>query len=188
MATAGQLKPAVKLQGSVRSSFHGLTQAFQSLSMSPQQGRTLKLAVQASRVCDLTGKKANNGYNVTFSHKRNHKLQHVNLQDKKVYWPEGQRWVKLRLSTKALKTIEKKGLQVMAKEAGLDLSKLPYVDARPARTEWLAKQGAAKPPMAKNPRRMKNPEKLAASKKTPLVAEFVAGGKILYRRAEQGEY
>lgn len=45
----------------------------------------------ASRVCDLTGKKANNGYVVTFSHKRNKKLQQVNLQYKKVYWPEGQR-------------------------------------------------------------------------------------------------
>ena len=45
----------------------------------------------ASRTCDLTGKRANNGYVVTFSHKRNKKLQQVNLQYKKVYWPEGQR-------------------------------------------------------------------------------------------------
>ncbi len=45
----------------------------------------------ASRVCDLTGKRANNGYVVTFSHKRNKKMQQVNLQYKKVYWPEGQR-------------------------------------------------------------------------------------------------
>lgn len=45
----------------------------------------------ASRVCDLTGKRANNGYVVTFSHKRNKKLQQANLQYKKVYWPEGQR-------------------------------------------------------------------------------------------------
>ena len=44
-------------------------------------------------MCDLTGKKANNGYALTFSHKRNKKLQQVNLQYKKVYWPEGQRWV-----------------------------------------------------------------------------------------------
>jgi large subunit ribosomal protein L28 len=42
-------------------------------------------------VCDLTGKRANNGYVVTFSHKRNKKLQQVNLQYKKVFWPEGQR-------------------------------------------------------------------------------------------------
>ncbi|EFN57896.1 hypothetical protein CHLNCDRAFT_15707, partial [Chlorella variabilis] len=77
-----------------------------------------------SRVCDLTGKRANNGYVVTFSHKRNKKLQQVNLQYKKVYWPEGQRWVKLRISTKAIKSIEKKGLQTMADEAGIDLWKL----------------------------------------------------------------
>ena len=48
----------------------------------------------------MTGKKANNGYVVTFSHKRNKKLQHINLQEKKVYWPEGSRWVKLRVCTK----------------------------------------------------------------------------------------
>ena len=88
----------------------------------------------ASRVCDLTGKRANNGYVVTFSHKRNKKLQQANLQYKKVYWPEGQRWVQLRICTKAIKTIEKKGLQTMADEAGVNLWKLPFEDARPQRT------------------------------------------------------
>ncbi len=87
----------------------------------------------ASRVCDLTGTKANNGYAVTFSHKRNHKLQQPNLQYKKVYWPEGKRWVKLRITTAAMKTIEKRGLQVMANEAGINLWKLPFEDARPER-------------------------------------------------------
>ena len=46
----------------------------------------------------------------------------------------------LTLSRQALKTIEKKGLQAMAKDIGLDLEKLPYEDTRKARTEWLAKQ------------------------------------------------
>lgn len=136
----------------------------------------------ASRVCDLTGKKANNGYVVTFSHKRNKKLQHANLQYKKVYWPEGQRWVKLRISTKAIKTIEKKGLQAMAKEAGIDLWKLPFQDARQERIEWLA-SNPHNPPMAKNSRKMKNAEKIAASRKAPLVARYVYG-KIEYVRAE----
>ncbi len=45
-----------------------------------------------------------------------------------------------------MKTIEKKGLQCMAKEAGLDLYSLPYVDARPGRQEWLAAQ-PKHPPM-----------------------------------------
>lgn len=76
-----------------------------------------------SRQCLLTGKKANNAYAVSHSHRRNKKLQEVNLQWKRVWWAEGKRWVRLRLSTKAIKTLEKKGIQVMAKEAGIDLNK-----------------------------------------------------------------
>ena len=240
MVLASHLKPVPAVQGSVRSSFHGVTQALQNLSIAARpDSRPLRLAVEgtcgmwscgsltndwqlvpftpprycqshisptASRVCDLTGKKANNGYNVTFSHKRNKKLQHANLQHKRVYWPEAQRYVRLRLCTKvrlgtracilgvckfvahqAIKTLEKKGLQAMAKEAGLDLWKLPFQDARPERLEWVAAQ-PKRPPMAKNPRKMKNPEKIAASKKTPLIGEYVVGNRIAYRRAEQGEF
>ncbi|GET43201.1 50S ribosomal protein L28 [Microseira wollei] len=76
-----------------------------------------------SRVCQLTGKKANNAYAVSHSHIRTKKLQEVNLQTKRIWWPEGKRFVKLRLSTKALKTLDKKGLAAMAKEAGIDLNK-----------------------------------------------------------------
>lgn len=77
-----------------------------------------------SRVCQLTGKKANNAYAVSHSHIRTKKLQQVNLQWKRIWWPEGKRWVKLHLSAKAIKTLEKKGLAAMAKAAGLDLNKL----------------------------------------------------------------
>lgn len=45
-------------------------------------------------------------------------------------------------------------LQSMADEAGIDLWKLPYEDARPQRLQWLA-ENAGQPPMAKNPRAMK---------------------------------
>jgi large subunit ribosomal protein L28 len=76
-----------------------------------------------ARRCQLTGKKANNGFTVSHSHRRTKRLQHANLQDKRVWWSEGNRWVKLRLSTKAIKTLEKKGLQAMAKEAGINLNK-----------------------------------------------------------------
>ena len=86
-----------------------------------------------------------------------------------------------------MKTVEKRGLQVMAAEAGIDLWKLPFEDARPQRVEYLAARAAAgerNPPMAKNPRAMKNPEKLAASTKTPMVARYVHG-KIAYVRSEK---
>ena len=46
----------------------------------------------------------------------------------------------------AMKTVEKKGLQAMAKAAGLDLYSLPFEDARPQRLEWLAQQ-PTHPPM-----------------------------------------
>jgi len=76
-----------------------------------------------SRQCQLTNKRANNAFAVSHSHRRTKKLQHANLQTKRIWWPEGNRWVKLHLSTKAIKTIEKQGLSAMAKEAGIDLNK-----------------------------------------------------------------
>ena len=65
-----------------------------------------------SRVCQLTGKRANNGMAVSHSHVRTKKLQQVNLQERRLWWAEGQRFVKLRVSTRALKTIQKKGLEI----------------------------------------------------------------------------
>ena len=75
------------------------------------------------RKCTITGKKANNAMAVSHSHRRNKKLQDVNLQWKRVWWAEGNRWVRLRLSTKAIKTLERRGIGAMAKEAGINLNK-----------------------------------------------------------------
>jgi large subunit ribosomal protein L28 len=77
-----------------------------------------------SRVCQLTGKRANNGMAVSHSHIRTKKLQQVNLQQRRLWWAEGNRWVKLRISTKALRTIQKKGLGVFAREQGINLASL----------------------------------------------------------------
>ena len=76
-----------------------------------------------SRKCQLTGKKANNGYAVSHSHRRTKRLQHANIQSKRVWWPQGKRWVRLNLSTKAIKTLQSKGIEAMAKEAGINLNK-----------------------------------------------------------------
>jgi large subunit ribosomal protein L28 len=76
-----------------------------------------------SRRCMLTGKRANNGFSVSFSHRRTKKLQQVNLQWKKIWDPEQGCYVRLKVSTKALKTISLKGVNKMAKEAGINLVK-----------------------------------------------------------------
>ncbi|KAJ6719384.1 39S RIBOSOMAL PROTEIN L28 MITOCHONDRIAL [Salix purpurea] len=84
---------------------------------------TLRSFLSRSRICPFTGKKANRANKVSFSNHKTKKLQFVNLQYKRVWWEAGKRYVKLRLSTKALKTIEKNGLDAVAKKAGIDLRK-----------------------------------------------------------------
>ena len=74
-----------------------------------------------SRVCALTGQRANNGMAVSHSHVRTKKLQQVNLQYRRLWWAEGNRFVNLRVSTKALRTIQKLGLGRYARELGVDL-------------------------------------------------------------------
>ena len=77
-----------------------------------------------SRVCQLSGQRANNGMAVSHSHVRTKKLQQVNLQERRLWWAEGKRFVTLRISTRALKTVQKKGLGVFAREQGIQLGKL----------------------------------------------------------------
>ncbi|MEB3259874.1 MAG: 50S ribosomal protein L28 [Cyanobacteriota bacterium] len=77
-----------------------------------------------SRVCELTGQRANNGMAVSHSHVRTKKLQQVNLQKRRLWWAEGQRFITLRVSTRTLKTIQKRGLGAYAKELGINLARL----------------------------------------------------------------
>ena len=52
------------------------------------------------------------------------KTQQANLQNRRLWWAEGKRWVNLRVTTRALKTIQKKGLGPYAKSLGINLAKL----------------------------------------------------------------
>ena len=76
-----------------------------------------------SRICELTGAKANNGMAVSHSHIRTKKLQQVNLQKRRLWWDEGNRWVNIRISTRALKSVQKVGLDKFAKLKGVNLNK-----------------------------------------------------------------
>ena len=70
-----------------------------------------------SRVCELTGKKAITGNHVSFSNKKNKRKFNVNLAKKRFYIPEEDSWITLRVSTSALKDINKKGISAVIKEA-----------------------------------------------------------------------
>ena len=75
-----------------------------------------------ARKCIFTGKKPNVGNIVSHSHRKSKKRQLPNLQQKRLWWEEGQRFVRVRVSTRALRTIDRKGLQSYADEVGLDLT------------------------------------------------------------------
>jgi len=74
-----------------------------------------------ARRCSLTGKRRNVGMKVSHSHIRTKKVQEPNIQSKRVWHEEQGRWVRLRLSTRALRTISKKGLSAFLRDAGLTL-------------------------------------------------------------------
>ncbi|MCJ7467259.1 MAG: 50S ribosomal protein L28 [Maribacter sp.] len=70
-----------------------------------------------SKVCQITGKSSMFGNNVSFSINKTRRRFNVNLSKKRFYIPEEDRWVTLKVSAKALKSINKKGISVVLKEA-----------------------------------------------------------------------
>jgi len=69
----------------------------------------------------LSGKKPLVGYNISHAHNKTKKRQVPNLQRKRIFVTELGRFVRVRLSTRALRTVTKKGLLPFLKEEGLSL-------------------------------------------------------------------
>lgn len=63
-----------------------------------------------SRICDLTGKMAMSGNNVSHSNVKTKRKFYPNLQLQKFFIPEENRWITLKVSTSAIKTINKIGI------------------------------------------------------------------------------
>ncbi len=70
-----------------------------------------------SKVCELTGKRVRVGNNVSHANNKTKRKFYPNLQKKRFFLPEENKWVTLKVSTQALRTINKKGISVMIKEA-----------------------------------------------------------------------
>nr|YP_009944569.1 ribosomal protein L28 [Osmundea sinicola]QFR99863.1 ribosomal protein L28 [Osmundea sinicola] len=60
-----------------------------------------------SKICCLSGKKSNNAYQVSHSHIRTKKKQEANLKYKKIWSHKKKSWIKLRISTKVIKSLHK---------------------------------------------------------------------------------
>jgi large subunit ribosomal protein L28 len=70
-----------------------------------------------SKICQITGKSALRGNNVSHSKRRTKRTFEVNLFTKKFYWVEQDTWISLRLSAAGLRTINKLGLDAAIKKA-----------------------------------------------------------------------
>jgi large subunit ribosomal protein L28 len=74
-----------------------------------------------SRKCSITGKRPMAGNNVSHAHNKTRRYQRPNIQKKRIYVPELGRFVRLKLSTRALRSISKVGLLSFLKKNGLAL-------------------------------------------------------------------
>lgn len=70
-----------------------------------------------ARVCDITGKKVQVGNNVSHANNRTRRKFYPNLQKKRFYIPEEDTWITLKVSTSALRTINKNGISAVLKKA-----------------------------------------------------------------------
>ena len=75
-----------------------------------------------ARRCAVTGKKPMSGHNVSHANNRTKRRFLPNLITKRIFVPETGQTVRLKISTSALRTIQKKGLLHTLKHNGLKLS------------------------------------------------------------------
>ena len=70
-----------------------------------------------SNICEITGKKVIVGNKVSHSNIKTKRKFYPNLQTKKFYIPEEDKWITLKVSAAGLRNIDKKGISACLKEA-----------------------------------------------------------------------
>jgi large subunit ribosomal protein L28 len=70
-----------------------------------------------SRVCQITGKRAQVGNKVSHANNKSKRMFYPNLQKKRFYIPEEDMWITLKVSTSAMRTINKNGITSVLRKA-----------------------------------------------------------------------
>ena len=73
------------------------------------------------RRCQITGKKPLRARNISHAHNVTNRFQRPNIQRKRIFVPELKRWVRLKVSTRALRSVNKLGLLKYLQTQGLSL-------------------------------------------------------------------
>ena len=66
-----------------------------------------------ARTCQVSGKRTASGNNVSHANNRTKRRWQVNLHDRRFWVASEKRWVKLRVSAHALRTIDKNGIDAV---------------------------------------------------------------------------
>ncbi|RMH41603.1 MAG: 50S ribosomal protein L28 [Deltaproteobacteria bacterium] len=69
-----------------------------------------------SRVCQVTGKSALVGNKISHSNRKSKRRFEVNLRSKRYWFEEENRWIRLRVSARGMRIIDKKGLAAVVRE------------------------------------------------------------------------
>lgn len=77
---------------------------------------TVVSLLRMSRRCQLTGVGPATGNNVSHSHRRTKRRFNANIQDKRFWLPSERRYVRLRLSARAIKTVDRRGIESVVAE------------------------------------------------------------------------
>lgn len=75
-----------------------------------------KIFKHMARVCQVTGKKPVTGHKVSFSNKKAKRRFLPNLQTKRFFLAEEDKWITLKVSADAIRTINKRGLTAVVKD------------------------------------------------------------------------
>jgi len=70
-----------------------------------------------ARVCEITGKRPQVGNKVSHANNKTKRRFYPNLHTKRFYVPEEGKWITMKVSTKAIKTINAKGISAVLKDA-----------------------------------------------------------------------
>lgn len=77
-----------------------------------------------SRRCTISGKKPLNGHKVSHANKKANKISYVNLIEKRFFDSDSNKWVRVKVSARMMRTIAKNGFAATLRAEGIKVSDL----------------------------------------------------------------
>lgn len=138
-----------------------------------------------SKICQISGKKVQFGNNVSKAINKTKRRFNANIVTKRFYIPEEDKWIKLKVSTSVLKTINKKGISAVLKEAKKKVLNFNIMAKKGNRVQVIlectehkdsGKPGTSRYISTKN--KKNSPERLELKKFNPILKKYTIHKEI----------